>query len=554
MKKQNLVKSIFLQLIRDNLLFTGAFILVIAAVVTLSLIPPQILRIIIDSCFIPHNKKPLITLSMFYLIVLILIGVFDFLKGGMLTIFGQKLTKQLRRKLMEKLSHLSTTYFSKNSSGAISSYFNNDVDYVNSLFADGLISMGIDCFKIIGILLSIWMFNVKTGLLVLCLIPIIFFITRAFQKRMLAAQINNLSQLSNVNNHISETLKTIRMIKLFHKEQYMETLYGTELERNFTTIERVNFYDSCYAPVIQLIRGVVICIIVLFSSNYCNFFGISIGMLAASIDLFSGLFSPIETLGMELQNIQKGSSGIQRINEFYREEEEPQKDSTLTAERILSPLKQISLEFHQVSFSYEERPILKNISLDLPFGTFVTFTGRTGVGKTTLFRLILGLLRPTNGEILLNGWNVYNIPNSEKRQLFGYVEQQFSFVQGSVSRQISLGDEHITSAMVEEAIRFVGLEDTVLNLKDGYDTLVSANSDFSQGQKQLLGIARAIVTHPPILLLDEITANMDSLTEEHIVTILQKAKQGRTILSISHGLVSRIKSDVIVHLEHGERV
>ena len=163
----------------------------------------------------------------------------------------------------------------------------------------------------------------------------------------------------------------------------------------------------------------------------------------------------------------------------------------------------------------------------------------------------MGLLQPTSGRILLGGVDVYQIPNSEKRQLFGYVEQQFTFIRGTVAQQISLGDESISIKQVEEAMKFVGLHDYVMNMEHGYDTVVSQHGDFSQGQKQLLAIARAIVADPAVLMLDEVTANLDSATEARIVTVLQKAGCGRTVLSISHRITSMLNCDVIVLLEEG---
>lgn len=550
--KHRLTTKTILQVLRQHIVMSLALAFVIIAVVLLSLIPPQLLKSIIDNNLVPRNIEGLPALALSYLGVLILIGIFDFFKGALLTVFGQEIVKNLRMELAYKLERISTTYFSANTSGAITSRFTNDVENVNSLFADGIISMVIDCFKIIGIVVSIRMFSAKLGIVVLCLVPLIYAVTRAFQKRMLAAQVRNLEQLGRVNAHISESLKNVHMIKSFSKEAFMEAFYRQRLEDNFHTIELVNFYDSCYAPIIQVTRALVISLIVLLSSGQLDFLGISLGMIAASIDLISNLFSPIETLGMELQNVQKGISGVRRINDFNLEPEEPQKQSAITAEAILGADRDAGLTFEQASFSYEAgQPILEKLNLNIKHGTSVTFVGRTGVGKTTLFRLIMGLLQPTGGRILLGDIDVYEIPNSEKRRLFGYVEQQFTFIRGTVAKQISLGDESISRKQVEDAMKFVGLHDYVMNMEQGYDTVVSPNEDFSQGQKQLLAIARAIVSNPSVLLLDEVTANLDSVTEAQIVTVLQKAKCGRTVLSISHRMTSMLDCDTIVLLEDG---
>ena len=551
--KRSLTTSTILKILRQNPLLSFALLFVIVAVVLLSLIPPQLLKMIIDQNLVLKNNQGLLRLALVYLAVLILIGFFDFLKGGLLTVFGQKIVKGLRMEMTLKLERISTTYFSANQPGSITSRFTNDVENVNSLFADGVISMMIDCFKIVGIVVSIWYFSVKLGILALCLVPVIYFVTRAFQRRMLAAQIKNLEQIGRVNSHISESLKNVHMIKSFSKEAYMEELYRGRLENNFRTLDRVNFYDSCYSPIIQVMRALVIALIVLLSTDQVQFLGISVGMVAASIELFTNLFAPIETLGTELQNVQKGISGVERINRFVLEPEEPAKDAALTANLILQGIRTAGMRFEQVSFAYDaDQPVLRDLNLAIPYGANVTFTGRTGVGKTTLFRLIMGLLQPTSGRIELGGTDVYRIPNSEKRRIFGYVEQQFSFILGTVAEQISLADETIQLEQVEKAMRFVGLHDYVMKMANGYATVVGSDGgDFSQGQKQLLSIARAIVADPAILLLDEVTANLDSATEANIVTVLQKAEEGRMVLSISHRITSMLHSDLIVLLEDG---
>jgi ATP-binding cassette subfamily B multidrug efflux pump len=275
-------------------------------------------------------------------------------------------------------------------------------------------------------------------------------------------------------------------------------------------------------------------------------------MIAASIDLISNLFAPIENLGMELQNIQQALSGIHRVNAFYSLPEDQCKNNKLKAVDIIPSRLDIRLSFNDVTFQYEEGiDILQNISLDLEPQEKVTFVGRTGVGKSTLFKLVMGFLKPSDGNITINGIDVYNIANSEKRKIFGYVDQGFHIINGTVAEQISLQDEIITRQQIENALKFVGLMDYVVGLEKGIDTQVNSHSVFSQGQKQLLAIARAIVTNPPILLLDEITANLDSITEENFISVLQKACKHHTILSITHRVSSIIACDTVAILENG---
>lgn len=552
MMKNSLIKKSMTNVLKSNALMSILLLIAIIGVVVTSLIPPQILKYIVDHNLVPRSYDKLLFLATAYIGVLLFIGVFDFVKEAILTVFGQKITKEIRVQMMEKLQRINASFFSSNSSGIVVSRFTNDVDAINTLFTSGIIGMVVDCFKVIGIVVSIWMFSSKLGAVTLILLPAIYGITRLFQKRMLKAQIENRILISKVNNHISESIKNVKMIKAYSKENFMEKNYTKYLLDNYKTVEKVNFYDSVFSPIIQLTRAVVIAFIVVLSSKHLNYLGISLGMVAASIELISNLFTPIENLGMELQDIQEAISGIHRVDDFYSEAEDNFKKNALKVEDIIPVMGEVRLSFNDISFHYEyDNDVLQNINLNLVSNEKVTFVGRTGVGKSTLFKLIMGLLKPSRGNITINGVDVYDIPNSEKRKIFGYVNQSFHIIKGNVADQISLQDKNITRKQVEEAIEFVGMTDYISSMENGMDTKVTSDTLFSQGQKQLLAIARAIVTNPPILLLDEITANLDSITEDKIVSVLKKASDDHTILSISHRLSSMIASDRVVILEKG---
>lgn len=550
--RNSLVKNSIINVLKQNIKIVVLLVFAVFGVVIASLIPPQILKYIIDGNLVPRISDKLLFLATIYMGVLLFIGIFDFMKEAVLTVLGQKITKEIRLEMMEKLKKIGAMFFSSNDTGTVVSRFTNDVDAINYMFTGGIIGMMVDCLKVIGIVVSIWMFSPKLGGITFILLPIIYAITRIFQKKMLKAQIENRILVGRVNNHISESLKNMQMIKSYSKESYMEKNYSSYLLDNYKTVEKVNFYDSVFSPIIQLIRAVVIGIIVILSSKQLNYLGISIGMVAASIELISNLFTPIENLGMELQNIQQAVSGIHRVNDFYNLPEDQCKNSELKADHIIPRRDEIRLCFNDVTFQYEEgTDILQNINLNLNPQEKVTFVGRTGVGKSTLFKLVMGFLKPSHGNITVNGIDVYNIPNSQKRKIFGYVNQSFYMINGTVAEQISLKDKSITRDQIENALGFVGLTDYVAALEKGIDTQVTSDTLFSQGQKQLLAIARAVVTDPPILLFDEITANLDSITEEKFISVLQKASHTHTILSITHRLSSMFDCDTVAILENG---
>ena len=543
------VVKIIINVFKKYKLLTFLLIIIILGAIGFSLATPQILKYIIDDYLTVNKGKSLLLPALLYFSSIALLGIFNFAKEGIITVFGQKIIRKIKEEMMCKLEKIPIGYLSMNESGSIVSRFSNDVEAVGSLFTSGIVSMIVDAFKIVGIVISIWLFSYKLGILVIFIIPVVYFLTRFFQRRMLKAQRLYRVLTAKVNNHIPESINNIQMIKSFSKEKYMEDKYTEYLDESYRAMDKINFYDSIFSPIILILRAIVVSIVVILSADSLSILGISIGSVAASIELINNIFTPIENLGMELQNIQQSIAGIYRIDEFLNEKEENKKDFNLTYDKIINK-NNMDIEFNNVSFFYEEKQyILKDIDLSIKYKENVTFAGRTGVGKTTLFKLILGLLEPSRGSITLAGFKVSEIPNDEKRKLFGYVEQEFSFIKGSIAEQISLKDSNISYEEIENAMKFVGLHDYVMTLEKGYDTFASTHI-FSKGQCQLLSIARAIVTSPPIMLLDEITANLDSETEQKIISVLRDASYDRTVLSISHRLSSILTCDRIIRLEN----
>lgn len=546
-KTNSKVEKLIINVFKEYKLLTFLLFFIIIGTIGFSLATPQVLKYIIDD-YLTVGGKSLLFPALLYFATIVLLGIFNFGKEGIITIFGQKIIRKIKEEMMIKLGKIPIGYLSTNESGSVVSRFSNDVEAVGSLFTSGIVSMFVDVFKIIGIVISIWIFSYKLAILVLFIIPVVYFFTREFQKKMLKTQKLYRVLTAKVNNHIPESINNIQMIKSYAKEEYMENKYVDYLDKSYEAMDKINFYDSIFSPIILVLRAVVIAIVVILSSDHLSFLGISIGTVAAAIELINNIFTPIENLGMELQNIQQSIAGIYRIDEFLNEKEETKKKVDFTYEKIINS--NLDIELNNVNFHYEESEnILENVNLSIKHKESVTFAGRTGSGKTTLFKLILGLLEPSSGSVTLSNVKVSEIPNYEKRKIFGYVEQSFSFIKGSVGEQISLKDKKISEEDIENAMKFVGLHDYIINLEEGYDTLASPHL-FSQGQRQLLSIARAIVTSPPIMLLDEITANLDSETEEKIISVLRGVSSERTVLSISHRLTSVLTCDRIIKLEN----
>lgn len=531
--------------LKQKILSMGIVLAVVGAIVT-ALLPPWILGSIVDS-ITGGNNVP-VTLILLYFAFTVLTGLTESLRESLLTVFGQKITHALRSSLMDKYTHLTAGELTKQEPGSIVSRFVGDVDTVENLFTSGIISMFADACKIVSILVVIRMKNAGLALLLLVLLPFLYCFTRTVQKNMLKAQIENRRAVGKASGHVPETLHNIRTIHTLGKERYMEQRYDEYIAESYRAIERTNFYDAIYSPVILILNAVVVAVVMLFSASgnarVLTMFGMSAGTAVAVINYISQIFTPVESLGMEIQTIQSAIAGVHRINEFYALEELPehvrnQKETCENAEAAEKAAANIVasdsafVELQHVDFGYDDREILHDLSFAVRTGEQVTLSGRTGAGKSTVFKLLLGLYQPGEGKVLIRGRDAFQIPENEKRSLYGYVEQTFHRVPGTVKDQITLYDNSFTMEEVRAAARIAGLDATIEQLEKGYDTLCTSEI-FSQGQWQLLSIARAAVAKPKLLLLDEITANLDAQTEEEVLQALKRASEGRTVISISH--------------------
>ena len=530
MKQSNQVRTIIFQTVKkQKILSFGILAAVIGAIVT-DLLPPLILGKIIDT--ITAGKAVTFAMIVLYFALLALTGFAEAAREGMLTVFGQKITHALRSSLMGKFVNLTADEINRQEPGTLVSRFVGDVDTVENLFTSGIISMFADACKIISILVVVWFQNKGLMLVLLVVLPVLFAYTRHVQKNMLTAQIENRRAVGRASGHVPETLHNIRTIHCLKKEKYMEKRYDQYIGESYQAMERTNFYDAIYSPIVLILNAVVVAVVMLFSATgnqkVLVFFGMSAGTAVAVMNYISQIFTPVESLGMEIQTIQSAIAGIHRINEFFTLEEKKKSEGQEKASQ-----EDAFVTFEDVTFGYDEHIVLDHMSFQVNTGEQVTLAGRTGAGKSTIMKLLLGLYEPQQGKVLIGGVPVAKVSEKERRSLYGYVEQIFHMVPGTVRDQITLYDEEISEEQVRKVAGLTGLAETIEEMEDGYDT-VCIPELFSQGQWQLLSIARAAVTEPKILLLDEITANLDADTEKAVMTALKRVAENRTVISISH--------------------
>lgn len=509
-------------------LLTAGTLLCVAASVAASLLPPLLLARVIDqlTAGLPLTFGAVLA----YFGSLALEGGFSSAQESLLVLFGQKMTHALRSEMSRKLTRLPASTLAAQNPGEVASRFSGDVDTVEALFTSGIISMVADACRILSILAVIAVKNSGLAVILLLVLPLLAVFTRHVQKRMLAAQLDNRRAVAAVSGQVPETLHNIRTIRALGLEDYRERRYDRCIGAGYAAMERTNFYDALYSPVVLVLNAVVVGIVMLLSASgdptVLTFFGMSVGTSVAVINYISRIFAPIESLGMEIQTIQSAMAGVERIDAFLGQPERTAPAAQPSAGRG-------DVELSHVTFGYGEKEVLHDLSMTVKQGEQITLIGRTGAGKSTVFKLLLGLYPPQEGTVTIGGVPVAAITDRERRSCIGCVEQHFARVPGTVLEQITLGDPQITEEMAKRAAVLAGIDGAIQTLPQGYGTPCT-DGMFSQGEWQLLSIARAVAADPAVLLLDEITANLDAETEARVLEALRRASAGRTVLSVSH--------------------
>lgn len=515
-------------------LLTAGTLLCVAASVAASLLPPLLLARVIDqlTAGLPLTFWAVLA----YFGSLALEGGFSSAQESLLVLFGQKMTHALRSEMSRKLTRLPASTLAAQNPGEVAARFSGDVDTVEALFTSGIISMVADACRILSILAVIAVKNSGLAVILLLVLPLFAVFTRHVQKRMLAAQLDNRRAVAAVSGQVPETLHNIRTIRALGLEDYMERRYDRCIGAGYAAMERTNFYDALYSPVVLVLNAVVVGIVMLLSASgdptVLNFFGMSVGTSVAVINYISRIFAPIESLGMEIQTIQSAMAGVERIDAFLGQPERTAPAAQPSAARG-------DVELSHVTFGYGEKEVLHDLSMTVKQGEQITLIGRTGAGKSTVFKLLLGLYPPQEGTVTIGGVPVAAITDRERRTCIGCVEQHFARVPGTVLEQITLGDPQITEEMAKRAAVLAGIDGAIQTLPQGYGTPCT-DGMFSQGEWQLLSIARAVAADPAVLLLDEITANLDAETEARVLEALRRASAGRTVLSVSHRIYENL--------------
>ncbi|HLQ71323.1 MAG TPA: ABC transporter ATP-binding protein [Bacillota bacterium] len=487
-----------------------------------------------------------------FLYILNYIG--NILRIKWVNILGQNVIYDLRKHLFTHVQRLSHRFFDKRSEGSILVRIMNDITSLQELFTNGIINLLMDVVTLVGIVAILLALSPKFALAIMVIIPIMFYISTKLRKNIRRSWQQVRIQQSRLNSHLNEGIQGMRITQSFSQEKENAEFFSGINEDNFSSWRVASKKSAMFRPFVEMSNAIGTVILISLGSYLILLGpengGITIGTFV-SFAFFLGMFwEPISRLGQMYNQLLMAMSASERIFEFL--DEQPNVEEKENAYEFTDMKGHI--EFDKVQFSYDsERIALHEISLDIKQGQSIALVGHTGSGKSTIANLISRFYDPTKGAVKIDGHDLRDATIDSVRQTISVVLQDTFIFSGTIMENIRFGQPTATDEEVKEAAKFVGADDFIQRLADGYDTEVEERGNIlSAGERQLLSFARALLADPRILILDEATASIDTETEVKIQKALKKLLQGRTAIMIAHRLSTIRESDNIYVLENGK--
>jgi ATP-binding cassette subfamily B protein len=535
-----------------------------------AVIPSLLMASIIDNHLAVGVQRGVLALALLYLGTRAVAEGLDFVVTYLTGHVAQKALRDLRVRLFAHLQRLPLSYYDRTPLGDAISRCTADVDTVDTLFATGISRLLTRMVQLLTALAAMVILSPPLALCALLLIPPLALVTRFFQVRIRDAERDRRRVIGALNVHLQETLSGVEVVRAFGHEGDFVARFRRALGRTLDAYRRALSYNVFYTPLLTVLVATGVALLLWVGTGGMGLtLGISIGTLTASILLFQRFFEPIRNLGEDWQAVQSALSGIERVVEVLQipagHAPLPESASPLTGTDAASPGNGALVELHDVSFGYvPERPVLHRITLAVQPGEQLALVGRTGAGKSSTIHLLCGLYAPWSGQVRVAGRDPRALSDDERRQVVGVVPQTLQLFGGTVWDNLTLGDASAPRERVERAARMTGVDGFVARLPEGYDTRLSGvgrgrGIQLSEGEQQLLSLARALVWDPALLLLDEATAAVDNVSEAEFRTALRAALQEdegqqRAVIIVAHRLSTAREADRVVVMENGHIV
>lgn len=464
---------------------------------------------------------------------------------------GQKIIHYIRTALFDAIKKLPLSFFDRHQHGELMSRLTNDIDNISTTISSSLTMLMTYAFTISGILVMMLILSPLLTLIGFVGVGLIFLLTKVVTKHTKKLFKDRSAQLGILNGHVEEGISGLYVVKAFCREKEMEDTFQKKNDRLTKTAIKALIWSGYLMPLTNVINNLCYAAIAVLSGIlYINGKISGIGVITSFLLYLRQFTRPFVEIANIYNNFQTAVAGAERVFEIMDETPEPpDREDSL-------PLKNPKgdITFNNVSFGYtEDKQILKNISLHIPAGTQVAIVGPTGSGKSTIINLLTRFYDVTDGSIELDGHDLRDYKMEDLREAFGVVLQDTALFQASIRDNISYGQENVSLEDIKKAACLAGADSFIDRMPHGYDTVLNqGGTELSQGERQLLTIARAVLTNAPIMILDEATSSVDTVTEQKIRKAMLEICDNRTSFIIAHRLSTIRDSDLIILIEDGQ--
>ena len=533
------------------LFFKDMFCAMISAAITL--VYPMLTRYITGTIL----NQPKIDYSMIYLLglfmlCLIVVEYFcNYFIGYLGHVMGVYMERDLRNELFSHYQKLSFRFYDEQNTGQLMSRLTNDLFSLTELYHHGPEDIVISIIKFIGAFILLSYINVKLTLILFAILPFMFLFAWYYNKKMKTAFKRNKERIGDINERIEDNLSGIRVVKSFANEDQELERFDKQNGHYVSAKKNSYYYMGRYNAGLTSFTSLITVSVIFFGTLFISYGSINVADLIAFLLYVTNLIDPVKKLLNFTEQFQEGVTGFERFMEIL--EIEPDIQDTKNA--VVLQHVEGNVMFDHVSFRYNEQTpyVLNNINLDVKPGEYIAFVGSSGVGKTTICSLIPRFYEATKGNVLIDGINVKEIKQQSLRENIGIVQQDVYLFTGTIMDNIRYGKLDASDEEVIEAAKLANADSFIRRLPNGYQTMLSSDgTNLSQGQRQLLAIARAAICNPPVLILDEATSSIDTRTEKLIEKGMDRLMENRTVFVIAHRLSTVRNSDAIMVLDHGQ--
>jgi ATP-binding cassette subfamily B protein len=542
-----------LELLRPYRGRTALMFLALVAGTAASLAPPPLAKLAIDNGIVPGDTRTLNLVVVAFIASALVYWGATYAQTYLVGWVGQRVLQDLRIQLFAHLQSLSISFYSRRQAGVIISRLTNDVQALDQLVSDGIVTLFGSSLTLIGTAVILVVLDLELALLTFLVFPVLGIGSFAFRIISADAYRATREKVAQITAYLQETLSGVRVVRIFAQERRHEAVFSELNDANREANMKTVNLNAAYFPAVELLSAFVTAGILLYGGLQVIHGDVTVGVLVAFIAALNNFFDPIQALSQLYTTYQAGMAALDKIFELLDEEPDLRdRDGAVALPRLRG-----ELAFERVSFAYSEdgEKALDGIDLHVPPGQTVALVGSTGAGKSTFAKLAARFYDPTEGRILVDGHDLRDVQARSLRGQMGIVPQEAFLFSGTIRDNLAFGRADATLDEIESAARAVGAHDFIAALEHGYDTEVGERGiQLSAGQRQLVAFTRALISDPRILVLDEATSNVDIHTEGRIEQGMRRLLAGRTAIVIAHRLSTIRSAGHIVVLDHGRIV